>query len=619
MASTFDPIRHTKINEPVTAAVDSRAARALEARTNYLKDALARIEAGRALLLENQRVDSTVALGQPVFWNTVTQQFEAALATVTNDLDSGTLIPNPSCDCIGLCYRKSTSVLGDIVLGGVVPLDMSNAIDGTIATGRYYLSSALAGKLAQQRPPVSVPVCVVLGPLTACETSTYVYVLPQLGDFLENHIHYRFELYCMPAGLTDQPLPGMTHTITDADAESPGWLPADDPSFAGNAPAGAVFGYNLAAHPEVARVWPPVPLESAVLFWDRGYGQYGATEIPTTGAEALVKMDRYGIWWMSGCYDDVPWPTWYDNIPPEYSLPSEELSSEVLTCPRPERMRLILGFVHMLFATQHTVVTSLHTATDSPISFVNCDGAAATTGDLWAQFDLTAVEDSLEYAGSRAFKQLVGPGLKFGLGRITEGLIADSEYVQITGEYTRLLDPDSPAGVDNPTVHQGLVHINVTLEPGEREIAPQIVRLADAMERIYADVPYLGFPQSRDSEIRLRLNIPVDGLPADPQLKIRVMLFGSTTGALPAMGMTYQRLARPVTGTPTVIAAGDTTVDFATTAVAVTAYNAIEIESDAIVVAPGDTILLSVTRASAAGYIGEVGIVRITGIVTATA
>lgn len=620
MASNFaNNVRHVQSGEAVSAGVTSRPTKDLEQRTNYLRESLFAIEEGRLLLWKGQRVAAEVLEGNAVYWDAANQQYDRALAAVEVDPASGTLVPKASCDCTGICHHKTSGTMADIAVAGVAWFADLTAMTPSPATpGRYYLSAQEPGQLTLQKPAITVPVCIILGPLDACDQNSWVYIMPQLRDFLGDHTHYRFDLVCRPAGRHAPPAPGEAHVITDADATEQGWLPADDASFNGHAPTGAKFGYNLARHQQLSRVWPPLPLQSATLFWDRAHEYTGATEIPSQGHHRVVTCDIYGIWWMSDCYGDVPWPTNYDNTGSD-TMP-DSLSSESVDdfdCPRDEDMRVILSFLHMLFMNAQTTVTSLQPGADQPISFRNCDGNAATTGDLWAFLNLAALVDSGEYAGGRAFKQLVGTELTFGLGWMAEGLTSASEYVILSGSHQRLLDPDEPAGVDNPTVHQGIVQVDVNLDPAERELPPQIVRLGDAMERLYQNVPYIGFPNLRDSGIRMRMNVPSAGLPDNPQMCVRTMLFGRASGELPTLTMTYQRLARPTVGSPTVVAEGDTAVTFSVGGVAVVADEAIEIESATFPVVAGDTVLVSIERAADGGYdTAEVGIIRATGIVT---
>ena len=78
-------IRHVAPGEPVKSNVVGRPDRALEERTNYLKDRIEAAELGRALFDTDAAISSDVLPGQPVFWNPQTQQYERALAAVETD------------------------------------------------------------------------------------------------------------------------------------------------------------------------------------------------------------------------------------------------------------------------------------------------------------------------------------------------------------------------------------------------------------------------------------------------------------------------------------------------------------------------------------------------------
>lgn len=603
-------VRHIQTGEPVSAGVAGRPDRALEQRTAHLKEVLDASALGAAIFDVDATLDPTVLEGQPVFWNAETQRYEAALAGVEPDAESSVLVPTAASDCDGLLYVKRSAALGDVVLYGLVKLpSLTNAIGDTIAAGRYYLSSSEAGKLVAQRPPVSVSVCKVLGAKETCDDDPWVIVGPQMRDFLEDHIHYSFELECVPSGTHTPPLTeDDRHEISDADVTIKGWLPADHASFGGNAPARAAFGYNLAAHPELEQVWPPIPLSAVSVFWDKGQNRAGAALVPA-GLAGLVVCDAHGIWWMSDCYGDVPWPTAYDNTVSSSSSESSLSSDAPPECPRDETMRIVVAYAQMVYATDRSVVTSLAPAEGSPIVVTNCDGEVALTGALELGFDLnTAIETETEL-GSSVVKEITDE-FKIKRGKVLEGLIPGSESVTLTSETTRLEDPDDE---DSETVYQGVVTIDVNLEPVDRELAPQIVRLSDAVERLYKDTPYIGLPEGRDSSVRLRINIPPTGLPTSPEMTVRVVLFGRVTATLPELTMSYARITRP-DGGAIALPTSDTSLTF-DAAEAVTLDEAIEVESAAFEVAAGDTVLVTIARDVDAGYAGEVGLIRIGGII----
>jgi hypothetical protein len=616
--------QHVKPGEPVNAGVVSRPDRALQDRTEYLRARLDASALGQALFDVNATVAPDVLAGEPVYWNATTQRYERALAAVEPSATTQALVTSPSSDVMGLCFKKTSATLADIVLRGIVQLpEISNAVDGTVTAGRYYLSADQSGKLVKEKPPVSISVCYVQGAKDSCSDVPWVVVMPQVRDFIEDHVHYRFDLVARPAGSHDpvDAASAGTHTITSADVELEGWLPAAHSSFAGKAPTGAKFGYNLAQHIALSRVWPPLPVQAVALLWDKGVDRVGATEIPL-GPDGLCVVNKDGIWWMSDCYGEVPWPPTLDT--------AAEASSVAVgpDCPLPETMRVVLVFLRMVFGNDRSVVTSLKPAVNSPITVANCDGLPANsdnamTGDLELGLNLQFLTDPTEAIGGQAFKTITEE-FKFQKGWVAEGVRVGAGPLTITGTRTRVLTAAEKTALGLPssdasTIKQGIITVSYDDQLVEREISPQIIRLADTVERIYQDIPYLGFPEDQNASVRVRLNVPASNLGAALQMKVRVQLFGRggtsvTPATLPALTMTYRRLSRPATG-GTVLPAADTSITF-NAAVAVTIDTAIEVESQAFTVEEGDTVLVTLSRAgSSDSYAAEVGVLRMTGIV----
>lgn len=618
-------IRHVAPGEPVKSNVVGRPDRALEERTNYLKDRIEAAELGRALFDTEATIASDVLPGQPVFWNTQTQQYERALAAVETDPTSQALVMQPSSDCVGILYSKKSPTLGDVVMQGLVRLSaISNAVDGPVAPGKYYLSAAAPGRLVKQRPPVTVTVCYVQGAKETCNDDPWVIVMPQARDFLEDHIHYRFELETTAAGTAT--LANGRYTISNTDATKQGWLPAGHSVFGGKAPAGAVFGYNIGAHTALSRVWPPVPMQAVAMLWDKGASRVGATEIPL-GSDGLAICNSDGIWWMSDCSDDVPWVR--DLTAASSSSSTSSASSSGPECPRNENMRVSVVYLRMVFGNDKSVVTSLEPAAGSPIIVTNCDGLPARTGDLELDVDMNLLVLPPDVAGSRVIKR-IDAGRNFRTGLVTEGLVSGSAPIVLssvseTATASRALTPTEKTALGfssgaTVTAYQGLVKITFNDSLAEREIAPQIIRLSDVVERLYADVPYLGFPAGQDSSVRLRLNVHSSGLGNSLQMVIRAQLFGRVNGTLPLLQVTYRRLARPTSGA---IALPTTDVTPALTFASNVALGGtdrmVEVNSSAFTVVEGDTVLVTLRRPGTDAYSGEVGLLRLSGIITATA
>lgn len=617
-------IRHVAPGEPVKANVVGRPDTALEERTNYLKDRLDAAALGRALFDLDATIADDVMEGQPVFWNYQTQRYEKALAAVENDEVTQTLVVQASSDCLGLLYKKKDSNLGDVVLRGIVKLPaITNAVTGEVKAGRYYLSSETAGKLTKQRPPATVSVCYIQGAKDNCAADPWVVVMPQVRDFLEDHIHYRFELTPRAAGTAV--LNNERYTITNPDVTKQGWLPANHVSFNGKAPAGAAFGYNLKAHEQIARVWPPMPVSAVAMLWDKGINRVGATEIPL-GRDGLAVCDANGIWWMSNCDVDIPWVA-------DTSSSSSSSAGNTPECPREERMRVIVVYLRMVFGNDRNVVTSLQAGPNSPITVTNCDGLPGKTGDLELNLDLRLAVTPPLVDGGLTLKRIDAEN-KFRAGWITEGIVSGSPLISVTGvktpagsdaSYTRLLTNAEKTALgflttETVTAQQGLVKISFNDALAERDISPQIIRLSDVVERLYKDIPYLGFPQGQDSLVRVRLNVPAAGLGTGLKMRIRAQLFGRKTATLPALEVTYRRLPRPATSGGIALVTDDVTpaLTFASN-VAVAQDTAVEINSAPFDVAEGDTVLVTLRRPFIGGvadaYTAEVGLLRLSGVV----
>lgn len=587
-------VRHIVDGEAVNSGVAGRPDKTLESNLRYLREVVDSALLGQALFVRDITVASTVLVGQPVYWNDTNQQFEAALAAVEHDADSGVLVPKRSADVVGVVHSKTNSTLADIAILGYLPLDISNAVDGTVTAGRYYLSSAEAGKLVIQRPPVSVPVLFADG-------QGNVSITPSLRDFVEDHIHYSFELIAKPAGVhLGAPADSGDHVITSPDALKEGWLPASHSSFNGNAPTGAEFGYNLAAHPDLQKVWPPIPVSAAAITWDRGQNLVGGTNVQL-GATGAAIVDANGIWWMSKCHGDVPWYTGYNTSSP----PADPTTGQ---CPREEAPQVTLHYARMVFATDKSVVTSLETPSTSILSITNCDGDAATTGDLHIDANLSLLTEDEDLVGHQVIKEITDN--KYKRGPIVEGIFAGSGDI--------LLSSDTVTNVDGTSLYQGRVTVDRALDAIDREMLPQIVRLDDVVERFYKDVTYVGFPPGRLSSVRYRFHVPPSGLPTSPKFKLRAVLLGRAGGAgitLPTMSASYRIITRP-TGFVALPTADTSFTSFSTALGIATADTYVEVESEEVAITAGDTVLVTLSRPSGTGYNAEVGVIRIGAIIT---
>jgi len=585
--ATYKPqIDHIADGAPGYASRVRTPDQQLESNIQYLKSLVDSANLGQALFYRDVAVSASTVVGMPVYWHAANGCFEPALAAVVNDPASGTLRDADSANVVGVVYKKSTSTVADLLVLGVAELDISAVVDGTVTAGRYYLSGAAAGKLVQQRPPVSVPVLHVF-------SNNKVLVVPAVKDFLNDHVHFQYYLEPVPAGTHVPPSPGGTHTITSPDPTIKGWLPANHSVFNGQAPTGACFGYNLSAHSELNKVWPPIPTEAAhvlVLRPKSGDDPLNGLEVMP---EDLVQIDQNGIWWMTDCYDQVPWPTDYTG---PYTPPPG--------CPTMPYMRVILSFLRMTFATDKTVVTSVSSDTKL-ISVVDCDGKPASVGDLHLQLTLGFMLTDTGVLGHSVVKAFDQSTLQFQSGDVTEGLIPGAN-ISLNSSTVRHLDPSDPS---TPLVYQGIVTVAADVDPTGKELPVELFRLDDTRQRFTGVVTYLAFLTSSESSLLAKIHVPPTGIGSSPTVMLRLLLYGDANGTPPALTLKYTRVPRPASpiSLPTSWTTGTINVPGVG---AIVGGQYFEVESSPITVAAGDTLFVELTRAGNDGYAGELGLIR---------
>lgn len=598
-------IQHVRDGEPVNSAVTSRATQQLQAAVRYLKDRLDAAELGETLIKHDVTLAPDVLVGSPVYYRQNTQRYEAALADIEFDAELGTLVAKESCNWVGIVVSKQNSTLGDIMLAGAKQVSLVNAVSGAVLPGRYFLSSTNPGKLTREKPAIAISVLVVAGDGT-------VFIDRQRYDFLEDHVHYQFELDWRPAGEIGQYFVAdienkVTVEILNPDTSQSGWLPADHPIFNGTAPVGAAYGYNMSQDAAVSRVWPPVPLDSVSLtrfVGDRVLDTFdgvGTTKVlsmselivPRIGNSSLIKVTNDGIWWMLDRAGYTPWPLTYHNL----SLADSDSINYDL------EPNMVLSFSKMSTLTDRTVVTSLIAPVGSAISVENCDGEPASTGALKVDIDLDQLiaSDVTDVAGHLVFKELSVEN-QLVRGPVCEGLIAGANIVLSSTH-------------QDGSLHQGTITIDALSSLSSLELFPSIIRLSDLEEDFYQETPHVFFPSNRASYVTLVFAIPAVGIPSSPRMQLRLVLLGRSNGTIPNLPVKYRRIARPSIPTSLPLPAADTNLTFNSSRV-LTADQYAETTSAQFVVAAGDTVLVRVSRAASDGYGGHIGMLRASAIIS---
>lgn len=618
--SQTHPVRD---GEEVRALIKNRHPNELQQRTDHLKQRLDDMSAGEALISRDVAFAAGVKVGHAVYWDADNLQYDRALASVVFDSLSGGYVVAPSSYVVGICSAKPTSQRGDIITAGLLKdFDFTEGAGVTgqsvSDSGAYYLSASVPGTYTLQKPPVGVFVAFLRGDGAA-------HIQPTPREVLENHIHFTFDLFAQPAGTVECPAADNIYRFTVEDEALPGWLPVSNPIFGGTAPPGAKYGYNLALHPQLSRVFPPIPVDTAYLESD-GIG---------------VPMSRYmitatGIWWFDDCYGKAPWPT--EPRPcssSSYSSSSSSSSSSLSSSsyvPNPEvcnsgpyleemgfhrvdpRTKVLrIYFTKMVYKTNNAVVTSLEPESGSPITVKNCDGEDAKTGALKLGLDLalTITEDE---EGYQVFKDVVGVNLR--RGPVVSGIKPGSN-VQIT--------PAIGFGyTDIDGYVRGKSRIDFVL-PGSEQQEPAITLVAlnsvreELIDDAYGGIFYLSFPYDKEASLRGKILVPFEGLVTNPRLLLRFWLLGRASGTLPVLSMSYRRLTRPdaeVPCNPVALPTSDTALeDLIQCAVGANEY--VEVESDSFAIDHGEQIYFTLKRTGPDGYAGDVGVLRMSARIVA--
>lgn len=566
--------------EPVEASVANRTAIVLDGNIRYLRDLLQATRLHSYLAQREVPIDPIVEVGMPVYWNSQRGRFERAMLLATNNAETGELELADVAQVWGIVFRKLAAHTADILLYGFAKVDISPALLAPLEPGLYYLAPS-PGRLIRRPASLSLPVLWADG-------QGGVFVQPRPWEALLGHRHYQFELICLPAGTHQPPSPGSNHQITDPNPSQPGWLPANHPSFQGFAPAGAKFGYNLALAP-FRYLWPPQPLHQAYLEWHRGGLSLGGFAVPK-GADGLAIIDDHGIWWMSNCYGEVPWPADLDTENPPSEAPAPE-------CPRPD-MAMILYFSRWQSSTGDGAVLSLRPSANSRIRVRRVGTAQdATTGHLEISDDMQLLLDpQLNTMGHIVLKGIQDNRIT--RGPVVEALRSGSSRVQLS----------SDLGAPPDGNYRGRVTISVRTDLASGQLPIEIVRLEGVTEEFFAQVLGLGFPAGRQTSFRARFSVPAHAeVGAGAQVRVIFLLLGRVAGTLPPLQMSYRKIQRPLSG-PLPLPLNDQSLALNSEAV-VAANEYVEVRSSPFPIADGDVVLFSLRR-NLDSYAGEVHVIH---------
>lgn len=385
-------VRYIRDREPVDAGTTNRPIRDLHGNVAAIRAVVESMQVGQAIILRDQTLESALVAGQPVYLDAARNTWRAARATLTTSgTDAGVWAFGPD-SYVGGVVESKVGNRGAVAVSGKLQFKQDwvrRVFDGSYAPGPVYLSRNTAGKLSTGKE-LSVRVGTVSGP---DQHGVYTLIIsPSTREGITAHSHLCMKLVAAPAGVPNRapehygdiligetyaegPYPGFRHKVMTPNVDSPGWLPASHPQFAGlPVPAGAKFGYNIKADRALAGVWPPSP------------AHFAKSAMVTVGGiivdEATVVANEYGIWWMTDEYGKAPWSVNHRDYIEEDGMEYEPLdTSRELPALVP---RLMLWFNSIAAQTESSFLTAV--VSDGTIAVTQSPGGlvtlAAATGGI---------------------------------------------------------------------------------------------------------------------------------------------------------------------------------------------------------------------------------------------
>lgn len=270
---------YVKDGDPVKAAVTNAPAQVLSDRTEALRAMLSAIQAGQQVMLRDAPLAAGTGVGDVLYFKAGDLVSALALAQWKELGPTAELSPAESAVYLGLLVSKTADRVGDVLCAGFAtlqPVDLLRLF-GTVtpALGTHYLSMTTPGTVQHVKPAMAVRVLEYMG------SGLIRVYLPEAEPITHTHRTYRLQ--------------------------SDSWLGTGsfDPLIV---PAGAVFGYNLAAVNAVEQNLGEalLPVNGQVEF----HWLYHNVDLsPSTSSaglhldETAVLVNADGIWWMDTVLD----------------------------------------------------------------------------------------------------------------------------------------------------------------------------------------------------------------------------------------------------------------------------------------------------------------------------
>lgn len=255
----------------------------------------------------------------------------------------------------------------------------------------------------------------------------------------------------------------------------------------------------------------------------------------STVPEELIRVDQNGIWWMSDCYGQSPWPHNFDNVSSLSVSESESTSSTPADCPVGLSAYLRLWFTRPLFFDAGAAVLRLSPRDGSGLT-VFCAGTdiVKSVGDLEIDFDISELSQLQTDQGALALKSVDDGILRF--GPVISSIKSLSPEIVLSG------------GTEVGGRRYGAVNISAQLDFENADIPTNTIRLNGVLDEYYQGLLLLSFPSSNNSSVTLQVLVS-DRLilPEGTTARLQLRLIAPSAGTVPAdlFDLEYSRVPKP--------------------------------------------------------------------------
>jgi hypothetical protein len=563
-------IDYIKPNEPVTAHVANRPSRDIVQLLSKQQAALDAYTDTGSNSLYDQPLSPDVYVGAPVYYNRSKGVYDLARATA--HVENSRIVADECASVIGIVIEKTAIGTGHILIHGVKKVNLSNAT-GETKTGLYFLSAAQSGKLVQQNPGVTIPVCSVLA--TENEIST-VFVAVDLEQVLSSHKHYTFKLNNVPAGNCN----AGSFVITNQDSGLDGWLHssnADHPD--------SVFKYNI-SQSSLKDWFPAITPDLIRLYWTVQTGDAPITaEVP----RSFYEVTYDGIYWMTA--EHTPWQP---DVQFENGVPADEITRTMEA-----------WYLSVSYGNNLTVVESLTPEVYSGLEIYQENDAErkpAKKGPLKVDLDLNLKRTAEnQEAGYNVLKD-IRPLYDSEGNILSKSVLFFGPAVEGIKINSRSVTAKSQSNTYNGQYAQGLVTLDLADSWYGYELGVESIHLDNMMDSVIGDVRGITFYSSSVCGFSGQVQIPSQ-LPNDVNALMRFLFVAQTAGSYNDSNFTFSYKVIPsvtngIADFPMSTETGSLIVGENGSATTSKAYQMFQAVSNPILVTPGSILWFSLYKNS---------------------